>query len=162
MDIHTHRWVRVGLSTPIAFRSLTESLSQPMAAAVVAARRTLLRCSSVPPRLSTAASPRGCISSSNSLPANYPSRISRRVLSSSISRLPVELSSMQSLMPLHSATASALLTSKLSLKPGNWAWLSEGSSGGGGWLTSVVKVSGGCAGGRAGLDVVWKDCERRL
>ncbi|KAI3882683.1 hypothetical protein MKX03_031543, partial [Papaver bracteatum] len=30
------------------------------------------------------------------------------------------------LMPLHSVTASALLTSKLSLKAGNWAWLSEG------------------------------------
>jgi hypothetical protein len=31
-----------------------------------------------------------------------------------------------SLMPMHSATASALLTSMLGLKPGSWGWLSEG------------------------------------
>ena len=45
-----------------------------------------------------------------------------------IYRLPVELGCAQSLMPLHSVTASALLTSMLSLKPGSWAWLSEGNS----------------------------------
>ncbi|OVA09850.1 hypothetical protein BVC80_1753g52 [Macleaya cordata] len=43
------------------------------------------------------------------------------------SRLPAELGCAQSLMPLHSVTASALLTSKLSLKSGNWGWLSEAS-----------------------------------
>lgn len=41
-------------------------------------------------------------------------------------RIPVELGCAQSLMPLHSVTASALLISKLSTKPGGWAWLSEG------------------------------------
>ncbi|XP_078168571.1 protein NUCLEAR FUSION DEFECTIVE 6, mitochondrial-like [Carex rostrata] len=55
-----------------------------------------------------------------------PSRVSRPMLSSPFSRLPVELGCAQSLMPLHSATATALLTSMLSQKPGTWAWLSEG------------------------------------
>ncbi|KAI3986265.1 hypothetical protein MKX01_028546 [Papaver californicum] len=50
-----------------------------------------------------------------------------RFLKSPSSRIPV-LGCAQSLMPLHSVTASALLTSKLSLKAGNWAWLSEESS----------------------------------
>ncbi|KAI3923488.1 hypothetical protein MKX01_029280 [Papaver californicum] len=50
---------------------------------------------------------------------------SRFLKSTVSSRLPV-LGCAQSLMPLHSVTASALLTSKLSLKAGNWAWLSEG------------------------------------
>ncbi|XP_076950491.1 uncharacterized protein LOC143623477 [Bidens hawaiensis] len=43
-----------------------------------------------------------------------------------LSRLPVELGSMQSLMPLHSATASALLKSMLSSEVGQWGTLSEG------------------------------------
>ncbi|CAH1420673.1 unnamed protein product [Lactuca virosa] len=43
-----------------------------------------------------------------------------------LSRLPVELGGMQSLMPLHSATASALLNSMLSSKVGQWGTLSEG------------------------------------
>lgn len=41
-------------------------------------------------------------------------------------RLPVELGCGESLMPLHSATASALLTSMLSSKVGRWGVLSEG------------------------------------
>ncbi|KAL8233958.1 hypothetical protein R6Q59_020058 [Mikania micrantha] len=43
-----------------------------------------------------------------------------------LSRLPVELGSMQSLMPLHSVTASALLQSMLSSEIGQWGSLSEG------------------------------------
>ncbi|MCL7024698.1 hypothetical protein MKW94_002348 [Papaver nudicaule] len=54
-----------------------------------------------------------------------PTSTSRFFKSTFSSRLPV-LGCAQSLMPLHSVTASALLTSKLSLKAGNWAWLSEG------------------------------------
>ncbi|KAL7094828.1 hypothetical protein ACP275_11G129100 [Erythranthe tilingii] len=42
------------------------------------------------------------------------------------SRLPVELGCGESLMPLHSATASALLNSMLSSKVGQWGSLSEG------------------------------------
>nr|XP_043607530.1 protein NUCLEAR FUSION DEFECTIVE 6, mitochondrial-like [Erigeron canadensis] len=42
------------------------------------------------------------------------------------SREPVELSCMQSLMPLHSATASSLLKSMLSSEVGQWGSLSEG------------------------------------
>ncbi|KAL7100722.1 hypothetical protein ACP275_08G012500 [Erythranthe tilingii] len=44
----------------------------------------------------------------------------------SSSRLPVELACGQSLMPLHSVTASALLESMLSSKVGRWGFLSEG------------------------------------
>ncbi|KAG8367077.1 hypothetical protein BUALT_Bualt16G0035100 [Buddleja alternifolia] len=39
--------------------------------------------------------------------------------------LPVELRCGESLMPLHSVTASALLNSKLSSKIGHWTFLSE-------------------------------------
>ncbi|KAM5566778.1 protein NUCLEAR FUSION DEFECTIVE 6, mitochondrial [Rosa sericea] len=42
------------------------------------------------------------------------------------SRLPVELAAAQSLIPLHSATASALFTSLLSLHNASWGCLSEG------------------------------------
>ncbi|EPS73286.1 hypothetical protein M569_01473, partial [Genlisea aurea] len=42
------------------------------------------------------------------------------------SRFPVELGCCASLMPLHSATASALLTSMLSPEVGAWAYLSQG------------------------------------
>lgn len=41
-------------------------------------------------------------------------------------RLPVELACGESLMPLHSVTASALLKSMLSSKVGHWGFLSEG------------------------------------
>ncbi|KAL3640123.1 hypothetical protein CASFOL_015091 [Castilleja foliolosa] len=43
----------------------------------------------------------------------------------SSSRLPVELGCSESLMPLHSVTASALLKSMLSSKVGQWSVLSE-------------------------------------
>lgn len=42
-------------------------------------------------------------------------------------RLPVELGGAQSLIPLHSATASALFTSLLSLHNTSWGCLSEGT-----------------------------------
>ncbi|KAK1441224.1 hypothetical protein QVD17_07067 [Tagetes erecta] len=54
------------------------------------------------------------------------STITGRRNPSFLSRLPVELAGMQSLMPLHSVTASALLKSMLSSKVGQWGSLSEG------------------------------------
>ncbi|KFK41455.1 hypothetical protein AALP_AA2G132600 [Arabis alpina] len=55
---------------------------------------------------------------------NGSSRPSLRRLT--FSRVPVELSAGISLVPLHSVTASALLTSLLSLSNQNWGCLSEG------------------------------------
>ncbi|KAK1383760.1 protein NUCLEAR FUSION DEFECTIVE 6, chloroplastic/mitochondrial-like [Heracleum sosnowskyi] len=56
-----------------------------------------------------------------------PSPSFRRLNPLFTSRIPVELSSgIESLMPFHSATASALLTSMLSSKVGQWGTLSEG------------------------------------
>ena len=43
-----------------------------------------------------------------------------------ICRLPVALGCTESLMPLHSATASALFTSMLSVHSQSWGCLSEG------------------------------------
>ncbi|CAA3001280.1 Hypothetical predicted protein [Olea europaea subsp. europaea] len=54
------------------------------------------------------------------------SRVSPRHGSLFSSRQPVELSSGESLMPLHSVTASVLLKSMLSSKVGQWGCLSEG------------------------------------
>ncbi|KAJ3670821.1 hypothetical protein LUZ60_008247 [Juncus effusus] len=68
---------------------------------------------------------KGLFSSSSSTARSF-SRVCRPKLRSSVCRAPVELSCVESLMPLHSITASVLLTSMLSQKPGTWAWLSEG------------------------------------
>ncbi|KAK6922176.1 hypothetical protein RJ641_012683, partial [Dillenia turbinata] len=85
---------------------------------------------------------RGCIKSSSPslsfLPSSTPSSFSKfRGFSSvkpssatsrflSKSRLPLELGAVQSMMPLHSVTASALFTSLLSLKAQSWGYLAEG------------------------------------
>ncbi|XP_052196615.1 protein NUCLEAR FUSION DEFECTIVE 6, mitochondrial isoform X2 [Diospyros lotus] len=55
-----------------------------------------------------------------------PSRFSRRHNLFFSTRLPVELSGGESLIPLHSATASALLRSMLSAKVSQWGCVSEG------------------------------------
>ncbi|MQL72579.1 hypothetical protein Taro_004930 [Colocasia esculenta] len=86
------------------------------------ARRALASSFSSPARL-LAGGPRSTLSAP--APAAFARSLSRRRLSSSFSRMPVELGCVCSLMPLHSVTASSLLTSMLSLKPGSWAWLSE-------------------------------------
>ncbi|XP_043704886.1 protein NUCLEAR FUSION DEFECTIVE 6, mitochondrial-like [Telopea speciosissima] len=101
--------------------------------AVNLARRSLISSSASATRILS-----GCKSSSSSssfvsgaskvggfTPARPTSHVSRHKLSV-FSRLPMELGCAQSLMPLHSVTASALFTSMLSLKGGNWGWLSEG------------------------------------
>ncbi|XP_042477865.1 protein NUCLEAR FUSION DEFECTIVE 6, mitochondrial-like [Macadamia integrifolia] len=65
------------------------------------------------------------VSGASKLGGFTPARSTSRV-SLHFSRLPMELGCAQSLMPLHSVTASALLTSMLSLNGGNWGWHSEG------------------------------------
>ncbi|KAI4384288.1 hypothetical protein MLD38_002463 [Melastoma candidum] len=52
---------------------------------------------------------------------------SRRLANSrAFSRIPVELGGAMTLMPMHSATATALLTSLLCLSSRSWGCLSEG------------------------------------
>ncbi|CAA7402239.1 unnamed protein product [Spirodela intermedia] len=90
------------------------------------ARRALLGSASSPARLLA-----GGIRSPapSSAPASCARSFSRRRLAPSFCRAPVELGCVQSLMPLHSVTASALLTSMLSGENGKWAWLSEETRG---------------------------------
>ncbi|KAL7232535.1 hypothetical protein ACSBR2_010531 [Camellia fascicularis] len=59
-------------------------------------------------------------------PSSISARVSRHHHSFFSTRLPVELGCGESLMPLHSATASSLLNSMLSSKVGQWGCLSEG------------------------------------
>ncbi|XP_031258691.1 uncharacterized protein LOC116116807 [Pistacia vera] len=58
---------------------------------------------------------------------NSPFPASTRPISR-ISRLPVELSSLDSMLPLHSATASARLRSSLSLESHCWGLVPQGIS----------------------------------
>ncbi|KAK9675561.1 hypothetical protein RND81_11G015300 [Saponaria officinalis] len=62
----------------------------------------------------------------SSTKSNSSSQFSPQRLFSS-SRLPVELRCVQSMMPLHSANASALFISLLSLHAQSWGTLSEGT-----------------------------------
>ncbi|XP_077229625.1 protein NUCLEAR FUSION DEFECTIVE 6, mitochondrial [Tasmannia lanceolata] len=61
--------------------------------------------------------------------ARAPFRLPKQKKPSSprIFRSPVEMSCcVESLLPMHSATASALLTSMLAVSPRGYGWLSEG------------------------------------
>ncbi|CAN8235773.1 unnamed protein product [Cochlearia groenlandica] len=69
------------------------------------------------------------------------SRSSLRRLTSS--RIPVEMSAGISLIPLHSVTASALLTSLLSLSNQSWGCLSEGISSSSIFSLFIITVSFG-------------------
>ncbi|KAG8077835.1 hypothetical protein GUJ93_ZPchr0007g3527 [Zizania palustris] len=94
-----------------------------MATAAGGARRALagLRSASA-----TRAFSRPAAAQSPELAASALPRVPRR--RPAISRVPVAALGCVhgSLMPMHSATASALLTSMLGLKPGSWSWLSDG------------------------------------
>eukprot|EP00268_Persea_americana_P040506 TRINITY_DN40242_c0_g1_i3.p1 TRINITY_DN40242_c0_g1~~TRINITY_DN40242_c0_g1_i3.p1 ORF type:complete len:105 (-),score=25.36 TRINITY_DN40242_c0_g1_i3:451-765(-) len=96
------------------------------ASAGACARRALARQSSSSSSLRSFSLSSGTATkmAGSSSPTPSSARFSRHRLPF-ISRLPVELGCAQSLMPLHSVTASALLTSKL-FKSGSWGWLSEG------------------------------------
>ncbi|XP_051225917.1 uncharacterized protein [Lolium perenne] len=100
-----------------------------MATAAGGARRALAGLRSASPSTLSRALSRPAVAHSPGASAAaasaLPRAASRRRLA--ISRVPVAaLGGVQGLMPLHSATASALLTSMLGLKPGSWGWLSEG------------------------------------
>ncbi|CAL5370061.1 unnamed protein product [Camellia sinensis] len=58
-------------------------------------------------------------------PSSISARVSRHHHSFFSTRLPVELGCGESLMPLHSATASSLLNCMLSSTVGQWGCLSE-------------------------------------
>ncbi|CAD5194052.1 unnamed protein product [Musa acuminata subsp. malaccensis] len=96
-----------------------------MATAIGGARRALAGRGIPSSLISGAATSRAFPSSSARTRAF--SRLSRRKLPSGISRSTVELGCAQSLIPFHSVTATALLTSMLSARPGGWTWLSEGN-----------------------------------
>ncbi|CAL9036903.1 unnamed protein product [Musa banksii] len=99
-----------------------------MATAIGGARRALAGRGIPSSLISGAATSRAFPSSSARTRAC--SWLSRRKLPSGISRFrrsAVELGCAQSLMPFHSVTATALLTSMLSARPGSWTWLSEGN-----------------------------------
>ncbi|CAL9164790.1 unnamed protein product [Musa hybrid cultivar] len=96
-----------------------------MAAGIAGARKALANRSISSAPFSIAATLRASPSSSPSVRAF--ARLPRGRLPFGISRSPVELGCAQSLMPFHSATATALLTSMLSTRPGGWTWLSEGN-----------------------------------
>ncbi|KAL6960614.1 hypothetical protein U1Q18_038379 [Sarracenia purpurea var. burkii] len=66
----------------------------------------------------------GLASPSNHVPSSPRLSLHRNPFFST--RIPVELGSGDSLIPLHSATASSLLKSMLSSKVGCWGCLSEG------------------------------------
>ncbi|XP_015894802.3 uncharacterized protein LOC107428731 [Ziziphus jujuba] len=83
--------------------------------------KTLLSFSSSPSSFASRASKLSGLAASK---PNFASRFSVPKLR--FSRIPVELASMQSLMPMHSVTAAALFTSLLSLHNNKWGCLSEG------------------------------------
>ncbi|XP_042424001.1 protein NUCLEAR FUSION DEFECTIVE 6, mitochondrial-like [Zingiber officinale] len=93
-----------------------------MAAAIAGARRAFASRCVASHSLPLSASSRPVPSPS---PATAFARLSRRKPGFGISRLPIELGCARSLMPFHSATATALLTSMLSARSGSWTWLSE-------------------------------------
>ncbi|KAG6662238.1 hypothetical protein I3843_03G212700 [Carya illinoinensis] len=62
----------------------------------------------------------------NTCSQSHTSVSARRI--SRISRLPVELSSLETIMPLHSAIASARLTSSLSVESKSWSLVPQGIS----------------------------------
>ncbi|KAA8515221.1 hypothetical protein F0562_018400 [Nyssa sinensis] len=88
--------------------------------AVASAARSFLRSTaarSAAARLSAGA---------KSKPAQSPFRIStQKPLSARIFRSPVEMSCIESMLPFHTATASALLTSMLSVTPRSYGWTLE-------------------------------------
>ncbi|KAH7511935.1 protein NONRESPONDING TO OXYLIPINS 2, mitochondrial [Ziziphus jujuba] len=75
-----------------------------------------------PSKISMAAQPSPLKFSSSSQTSVSSRRIPR------VSRLPLELSSMGSMMPLHSAVASARLISSLSIVSGSWGLVPQGIS----------------------------------
>ncbi|CAN0892928.1 hypothetical protein LINGRAHAP2_LOCUS17861 [Linum grandiflorum] len=93
--------------------------------------RRVIRCSSTKTLFSGASSvKRGASSPSASKASSFtptlsPSKPSFR--RPTLSRFPVELGGALSMMPLHSATSSALFTSLLSLHSQSWGCLSEGT-----------------------------------
>ncbi|XP_076893381.1 protein NUCLEAR FUSION DEFECTIVE 6, mitochondrial-like isoform X1 [Bidens hawaiensis] len=90
-------------------------------ATAAAAARSVFRSSSVRNAAARVASQSKTGRSSFSIPS------CRNSLSSRIFRCPVEVSAcLESLQPFHTATASALMTSMLTVSKNGYGWLPEG------------------------------------
>ncbi|XP_057528774.1 protein NUCLEAR FUSION DEFECTIVE 6, mitochondrial [Amaranthus tricolor] len=91
--------------------------------------RQILQSSSTRSAVSKLWNPKSSLSAESSkypgFTASHKPRFSLQNLFTS-SRIPVELGCAESLMPLHTVTASALFTSLLSLHSQSWGCLSEG------------------------------------
>ncbi|KAL3519808.1 hypothetical protein ACH5RR_017957 [Cinchona calisaya] len=89
------------------------------------AARTMLRSATTSGRTAAAK----VVTGAKPKPSSSAFRIpAQKPLSARIFRLPVEMScvSVESMFPYHTATASALLTSMLSVSPRSYGWTLEG------------------------------------
>ncbi|KAI3515483.1 hypothetical protein L1887_14380 [Cichorium endivia] len=89
-----------------------------------AAARTFLRSTSVRNAAARISSEAKCKSSPSASAFRFPTT---KPLSHRTFRCPVELSAcLETMQPFHSATASALMTSMLTISRGGYGWLPEG------------------------------------
>ncbi|CAK9152538.1 unnamed protein product [Ilex paraguariensis] len=91
------------------------------------AARSVLRSATISARTATVRLTAGAKTKATQSPFRIPTQ---NTISARIFRLPVEMSfvCVESMLPYHTATASALLTSMLSVAPRRHAWTLEGIS----------------------------------
>ncbi|XP_022730182.1 uncharacterized protein LOC111285158 isoform X2 [Durio zibethinus] len=97
-----------------------------MAGSTILSRLSSVRLKAFPPKLKSKKSVLPTISPLNSSSQPQVSSSVKRI--SGIPRLPVELSCLISMMPLHSAVASARLRSFLAIESQSWGLIPQGIS----------------------------------